>query len=797
MIFSGNWLNEFIDISEDNKLLHKQFTMLGIEVNSITSIYYMFSNIIVGEIFHICCLSNKDSLYLVKVFVGNDIFLNIISKKFSFVIGMKVAIATVKSVLPNSLYIKKRVFKNIISDGIMCSYHILGIEYNNFNIVVLPNYVEAGKDILNYFDFKDKIIDISINYNRSDCQSILGLARELSVLSFRNIKKFDISTKININNNDHLPITIEDSFLSPIYLGRIIKDININNIIPIWMSERLRRSNIVLVNSIVDIINYVSLEFGLFVNVFDLDFIDGGINIRLNKLGEKIILINNSNFILNDTNILIVEDNNKIIEIAGLTNSKYCVLDKKTKNLFLECAFFSSNIINNFIINHKIKTNFIRFNSNNTDFSFYLKVIDRVTYFILNICGGRAGSVIDVSNLKFLPKRHCIKLSYKKINLFIGHKINHSFIIKTLKFIGCTLDINDIILNVFPPYWRLDLLTEEDLIEEIIRFYGYDKIPDIPIVGSDIPSKVFSSNLSVDRIKTLLVDKGYHEVITYSFVDNNLQTLLYPKINGLSILNPFSLEKSVMRLSLFAGLLTVLQHNINRQQSDISIFEFGVCFSPKLTTNSIVKERLLLSGLLSGTKYNEYWDMLSVSVDFYDLKGIIESILSLFYNFNLINFKAQEYSFLHPGQSASIYCKNIYIGCIGVIHPLIAKYLVFDKPVILFELIWDKMLPASAFNFNEISVFPVNRRDISLLVDDNIYIMDIINICKKVIGELLVNIYLFDVYYGNSIPKGYKSVSIAIFLQSFIKTLEDYEISEIINKCLFDLQNMFNIKLRS
>ncbi|WDI78885.1 phenylalanine--tRNA ligase subunit beta [Candidatus Purcelliella pentastirinorum] len=795
MRFSRNWLNEFIDISENSKLLYKQFTMLGMEVNSITSIYCMFSNIIVGEIFNVCCLSNKDGIYLVKVFVGNDFFLNVISKKFSFVIGMKVAIATIESILPNSLYIKRQVFKNFISDGIICSYHVLGIEYNNFNIIILPNYVKAGKDILNYFDFKDKIIDISINYNRSDCQNMLGLARELSVLSFRNIKEFDILTKININNSSCLPITVEDNYLSPIYLGRIIKNININNIIPIWMSERLRRSDIVLVNSVVDIINYVFLEFGLFVNVFDLDFIDGRINIRLNKLGEKIILIDNSDFILNDTNILVVGDNNKIIEIAGFSNSKYCVLGKKTKNLFLECALFSSKIINNFIINNKIKTNFIRYNSKNTDFSFFRRVIDRVTYFILSICGGEAGSIIDVSDLNFLPKKYYIKLNYKKINLFIGHKISYKFIIKTLEFIGCILDINDDILNVYPPYWRSDLLTEEDLIEEIIRFYGYDKIPDIPILGNNI-LKTFSSNLSIDRVKTLLVDKGYHEVITYGFVDNDLQTLLYPKINGLSVLNPFSLEKSVMRLSLFTGLLTVLQYNVNRQQSDISIFEFGVCFLPKLTTDFIVKERLLLSALLSGTKYNEYWDMLSVNVDFYDLKGTIESVLSLFYDLNLINFKAKEYSFLHPGKSASIYYKNIYIGCIGVIHPLIAKYLVFDKPVILFELIWNRLLAASFFNFNEISVFPVNRRDISLLVDDNIYVMDIINICKKVIGKLLVNIYLFDVYYGNSIPKGYKSISIAIFLQSFNKTLEDYEISIIIDKCVCYLQNRFNIKLR-
>lgn len=797
MKFSENWLRKFINISGDSKFLCKQLNMLGIEVNNIESISSrFFKNVVVGEIFNFEYLSDLDNLYVFKVHIGNSNFLNIINKNFCFKIGMKIAIATVKSILPHGLFVKKNLFGNLLSDGIMCSYHLLGIEHNNLNIVVLPDYIKVGDDLSNYFDFDDKIIDISINYNRYDCYNMLGLARELSVFNFDSVKLPESSFKININYNYFLPITISDNRLCPIYLGRVIKNVNINSIIPIWMSERLRRSDIKLVNSVVDIINYVFLEFGLFVNVFDVDLINNGINIRLSKSNEKIMLIDDSLIELNSNDVLIVEDDDNIIEIAGIINSKYSVLNENTKNLFLECAFFLPDIISNFIVKYGIKVNFTRVYFQDTNYSMYVKVMERVTYFILRICGGEVGPIINMSNLEFLPNKSCIFFSYKRLNSFIGHNISYDFVIKILKFIGCKLDLDNNNFNVIPPSWRYDLIDEKDLIEEIVRFYGYDNIPIVPI-KSNYVSKVFDLNLSIDRAKNLLIDKGYQEVITYSFVNNDFQSLLHPNINSLSVLNPISLEKSVMRVSLLSGLLATLRYNHNHQQNNLSIFEFGICFIPKFQVEFIVEEILVLSALLSGNKYVECWDILSENVDFYDLKGVLESILGLFYNLNLVSFKSKKYSFFHPGKSAAIYYKDIYIGYIGVIHPSILKYLLFDYPVILFELYWDKMIPVDMHSIKKLSVYPMNRRDISLIVSDDIYSIDIINACRKFIGELLVNIYIFDVYFGNDIAKGYKSISIAIFLQSLEKTLNDYEISIVINKCIDMLQDKFKIKLRS
>jgi phenylalanyl-tRNA synthetase beta chain len=422
--------------------------------------------------------------------------------------------------------------------------------------------------------------------------------------------------------------------------------------------------------------------------------------------------------------------------------------------------------------------------------------MERATRLLIDICGGEAGPVVDITNEATLPKRATIRLRRSKLDRLIGHHIADEQVTDILKRLGCEVTEGQDEWLAVAPSWRFDMEIEEDLVEEVARLYGYNNIPNAPVQAGLVMGSHREANLSLKRVKTLLNDKGYQEVITYSFVDPKVQQLIHPGEEALILPSPISSEMSAMRLSLLTGLLGTIVYNQNRQQSRVRIFETGLRFVPDTQAPLGIRQDLMLAGAICGNRYEEHWDLAKGSVDFFDLKGDLESLLDLTGKLSAIEFRAEAIPALHPGQSAAIYLKDEYVGFIGVVHPELERKLDLNGRTLVFELEWNKVADRVVPQAQEISRFPANRRDIAVVVAENVAAADILAECKKVGVNQVVGVNLFDVYRGKGVAEGYKSLAISLILQDTSRTLEEEEIAATVAKCVEALKERFQASLR-
>lgn len=799
------WLEEWLNI-KFNTYLFEKMNMSGLEIESINKVSENFFGVIIGEIIEYKNLINinKKNIYIMKINIGKKNTLNIVSHKKNCFIGLKVAIATIGVHLPGyKESIKLKKFHNYFSEGKLCSFSDLGINKNN-ELIIFPQDALIGEEVYNYLKLSDLSFTINIHFNRYDCFSILGLTREISAISKIKLSKRLDSISKNVKNtiNSIIPIYIKEKKYCPIYLGRIIKNINSNIYTPLWILEKLRRSGIISINIIIDIINYVLLEIGQPIYIYDYDNIDKNIIVRFSKKNEKFIDHNNKKILYLDEDVLVVSDRKKILSLMGISDNQYCYNISNIKNIFIQSAFVDPNIILGKSKKYGINSNFKLYFERGIDSSIQKISIERITNLILRICGGDAGPIINITDFNNIPKRSYIQLNKIKIKKLLGYNILENKITDIFKRLGYKIKYNKNSYFIKPPVWRYDILISEDLIEELIRIDGYHNVP-INISKKNHLSnknlKFYKKNYKInflDRAKLILINRNYQEVINYSFVSANLQNLLYPKIPSLSLPNPISEDMSVMRTSLWNGLLSVLLYNKSYQKNNLRIFESGICFIPNKKNNDI-KEELRLSGLLSGNLYHNHWNLKNKKIDFYDLKGDIESVLDLTNQLENIEFRAQnKLLILHPGKSAVIYLNNKKIGLIGVLHPKISKILKISYTTLLFELYWEKITFIKNVKIKKVSKFPINRRDISIIIRKNIPVFNILKECKKILENNLLNINIFDIYEGNNINKNYKSISISFNIQGFYKNLEEKEINNIINKYILMLKEKFQATLR-
>ncbi|PLK58594.1 phenylalanine--tRNA ligase subunit beta, partial [Candidatus Palibaumannia cicadellinicola] len=527
-----------------------------------------------------------------------------------------------------------------------------------------------------------------------------------------------------------------------------MKNINARVITPIWIKERLRCSGISSVNVIVDITNYILLEFGQPMHAFDIKSINGSIIVRQAQQGEKLILLNGREVTLT-SNTLIIADESKILSIAGILGGIESSIQLTSRNIFLECAFFNPLAIKGRAHSYGLHTEASIRYERGVDPELPPQVIERTTALILNICGGQPGPIINITNLRDLPKQATITLHRKKLVRLIGHVIPDNVIHDILVRIGCTTISTADGWQTLIPSWRFDIEIEENLIKEVIRVYGYHKIPNISIQSKLLIKHLMMRNketvLPLERVKILLVDRGYQEIITYSFVDPKIQELLLPGQNMLVLQNYISPEMSAMRLSLFPGILSAIVYNQNRQQKNLHFFESGLCFIPDDKADQGIRQDLLLAGAITGLRFDEHWDQKSHLVDFYDVKGDIEAILELTGHIDDFEFKAKENRILHPGQSAAIYLNHEIIGWIGVLHPKLKEQLNLKNSTLLFELLWEKITKRKIPKATYLSPFPTTSRDITLVVAEQIPAVDIINECKLLISHNLLAIKLLNI----------------------------------------------------
>ena len=672
-----------------------------------------------------------------------------------------------------------------------------------FNKNLLQDWVDIPKDInkleeqLTQIGFEvegieaDSIIDLAIPPNRGDCLSILGIARELSVVNKTTFKKLEIK-KSQPQIKDIFPINIQNFKACPKYLGRVIKKINPKAKTPKWMEQALVDAGINSVSAIVDITNYVMLELGQPMHAFDLHAIDKEIIVRYAKEKEKLVLLDNTELTLQKTD-LVIADQKKPLALAGVMGGVSSSVTDDTTDLLLECACFEPVGIRLTARKYKLSTESSYRFERIVDINLQEKALARATSLFQEILSGEVGAVIEVSEDKYFPSSVEILLRKERISKILGITPDEQQVNDILVGLEMVCEKNNLGWNVKVPAYRQDIKLEIDLIEEVARFIGYQSIPTlIPKVALDFKQQS-DPKVSEMQIKSCLRCRNYSEVITYSFLELDMVKLFEPDLKYLQLINPISEDLSVMRTNLWPGLVKVLQYNENRQCNRLRIFEIGLKF--KQDDKQQLQQEKVLAGLCTGKIQPEHWDHSNHNHDFYDVKGDLEALAKLT-GHRSFYYKPIEHPALHPGKSAAIFKNDKYIGCIGELHPRISKFLDISESVVVFELSFEDLALSGINKFCCLSKFQGIKRDLAIIVDEKIIAYDIENIVKQYAGDLLQEFCIFDVYQGVGIEKGKKSMALSLFLQHSSRTLVEEDIKQIMQKVTDGLKLKLNATLR-
>lgn len=790
MKFSENWLREWVNPEIDTATLVEQLTMAGLEVDGTEAAANSFSGVVVGEVLAVDAHPDADKLRVCQVTNGQET-LQVVCGAPNVAAGQKVPFAQIGAVLGEDFTIKKAKLRGVESNGMLCAAEELGLAEKSEGIMVLPETAPVGEDFRRFLQLDDTLIEVDLTPNRGDCLSIAGLARELGVLNKTAIKAPEINA-VKSTVKDTFPVELVNPEDCPRYLGRVIRNVNIAAKTPGWMKERLRRSGIRSIEPAVDVTNYVMLELGQPMHAFDLDVLKGGIKVRRADKGEKLVLLDGREVEVS-TDTLLIADHEKAVAIAGVMGEEHSGVTSGTQNLFLESAFFSPLAIAGKARAYGMHTDASHRFERGVDYQLPHKAMERASQLLLEIVGGEAGPIVEAEGQ--LPAESIITLRIDRINRLLGHDIPAQEVEDILARLGLELleKQNDGWVYQVPS-WRFDLAIEADLIEEVARIYGYANLPKSSPKGGGSLAQASEQHVPLRLIKRSLNSYGYQEVISYSFVNPELEEKLSAGgMDAIKLQNPISSDMSVMRRNLWSGLLQTLKHNQNRQQNRVRIFESGLVFYRQANE---IQQNLKLGGLIWGAFNTEQWGRPVRSVDFYDIKGDVENLLALSNDAQSFSFEEASHPALQSGQTARVLRENQEIGWLGALNPQTQHSLDIPGKVYLFELDVAALIPAKLTRVEALSRFPSVRRDLAILVDEGLAYQDIESLLRKQGGEFLTDIILFDVYQGDRLASGKKSLAIGMTFQHPSRTLQDEEINTIINSCIKALEAQFNAELR-
>lgn len=793
MKFSENWLlKDCLDLKLSNAELCKQLTMSGCEVEDVSPVARCFKNVVVGQIINIKSHPTAEHLVVCDVNVGAKKNITIVSNLVGLQAQQKLAVALIGAEIEQNKTVKAIDLHGITSDGLFCSAFDLSLGDATTTPLVVPSDAPIGKDLREYLQLDDLSIEVGITPNRGDCLSLLGIAREVAVLNHGSLANFNFKT-VKEKTAEQFPVNILDGEACPHYVGRVIRHINAKAETPIWLQERLRRSGIRSISAVVDVTNYVMLELGQPMHAFDLTTLSKEINVRKAKQGEKIQLLDERMVELLPTT-LVIADQSGPIAMAGIMGGLKTSVTSLTQDIFLESAFFAPKAMAGQARRYGMKTDSSFRFERGVDPNLQIKAIERATQLLIEIAGGDPGPVTSYCSDKSIFQAKKVSLRFLRVAKLLGFEIPESQVEKILTSLGFEIAKNKNTWQVSVPTYRFDIQHEEDLIEEIMRIYGYEQLPMLkPSMTLSIP-KVDSGHRIIQKLKQILITRGYSEVITYSFVEPRLQAEITPQEQSLALVNPISSELSVMRTSLWTGLITTYLYNQSRQQSRIRIFETGLSFVQRQT----LQQEAMFAGLISGPLLEEQWGIAKNSphVDFFDIKNDVEALFATIAEKDILRFEVAEHPALHPGQSACILLNGERVGWIGKLHPKIQKQFDIEQDIFLFELKLAVLLQQPIPKFKDISKFPSIRRDISFLIEQSVSVQQVIDAIKTESNDWLMDVTLFDVYQGKNLPEQKKSFALSFLLQHPSRTLQDAEITSWVNDMVTLLQKKFAITLR-
>ena len=787
MNISTSWLREWISPVVTDEILAEQLTMAGLEVDGIETVAPAFSKVVVGHVVSCEKHPDADKLNLCQVDVGEAETVQIICGAKNVRIGLKVMAALVGAKLPGDFKIKKAKLRGVESFGMICSESELGISDSSEGIAELDVEASIGQDVREYLDLDDHIIELDITPNRGDCFSVLGVAREVSANYNMAFVMPDI--EITALGKSSVATSVSNTSACPKYLTRSIKGIDNSVQTPQWMADKLKRSGQSTHSPVVDVTNYVLMELGQPMHAFDLAKIQGDIQVRNAKLGETVDLLNESTVELTD-DTLVITDAKSVLAIAGVMGGEASSTQTTTTDILLESAFFEPVSIAGKARNYGLHTeSSLRF-ERGVDFNITELALDRAAQLVIEICGGEASEITKSVDESALPKLEPITITQAKIQKILGFELDSNWIEE--KFINLDFEISDKTSNswtIIPPSFRFDIRIPADLIEELARLYGYDKLP-VQKLSLDANINVIKE-AQIDKYDVMqaLVSRGYQEVITYSFISEKYQDLINPLAKKITLTNPISADMSTMRSSLWAGLLQTVESNQRRGHTDARFFEIGLCFDGVKADEQSNK----LAGIVSGNRFNAQWSSELQPLDFFDAKADLESLLS--FTSATFDFEAAEHPALQKGQSAKISLNGEQVGWIGALSPAVQKELSLSK-CYLYEVDLNAILAGKIAKYESFSSYQQAQRDIALVVDQATPVAALTQSINELKQAHFVSVSLFDVYSGEHIESGKKSVALSLTYQSLEATLADDEVNTKVDEVLALMKDKFSATLR-
>ena len=790
MKFPISWLNDYVDVKDISASEYAaELTMSGSKVEGVENKGDEIDNVVVGKVLSVQKHPNADSLVICQVEVGESEPIQIVTGATNVTDGVFVPVALHGSKLPGGINIKKGKLRGEVSNGMLCSFNELGltqedVPYGDPNgILLLPDEPTPGTDIKKIFDLDEDVVEFEITSNRPDCFSVIGLARETAA-TFK--RPFSVKTPVvsggGADVNTFASVEVKDTDLCPRYVARVVTDVKIEPS-PKWMQDRLKLSGIRAINNIVDITNYVLLEYGQPMHAFNLDDLDEGkIIVRRAKDGEKIVTLDEIERDL-DPSMLMICDKEKPVCVAGVMGGLNSEITENTKALLFECANFEASSTRLTAKKLGLRTESSSRYEKGLDPNILIDAVNRACELVEQLGAGKVcDGIIDVNNYE--NKVKTIPFNADKINAFLGTDISEEFMIEALG----RLDIKVEGGFVTVPTFRPDLIGEADIAEEIVRLYGYNKIESTALRGETTHGiKTFAQRLE-DKIHSILVAQGLYEAQTFSFTSKKALSLLNGgyENNTVVISNPLGEENSVMRTTLMASVMSTLSVNYNHRNAEAKMYEFANVYIPVEGEKLPNESKKITLGLYGG------------DADFFVLKGIVENLVAELKIKNVQYKQISDNATFHPGRCAEIFAGDKLLGVMGEVHPEVSDNFEIGTRVYLCELDFNTLV--SLYNedvkFKSLPKFPAVSRDIAVLVDKDINVWEIEKIIRSCSGNILEAVKLFDVYMGQQVPEGKKSVAYSITYRAEDRTLTDDDVSKVFDSTLNKLESNLNAILR-
>lgn len=798
MKISEKWLREWINPSVDTEALSDQLTSMGLEVDEVVDASPGFQKVIVARIASIAQHPDADRLRVCEVDIGAEETVQVVCGAPNARQGLVTVLAQVGGRLPDGTKLKKAKLRGVVSMGMLCSARELGLSDDAEGIMELPETAPAGTDLVSYLELDDSIITVELTPDRGDCLSIRGIARDLSAKNNLPLQLREISEIATQQDRAVEVIVADDGNACVRFTGRTVVGVDMTQSSPSWMVERLRRSGVRSINPAVDITNYVMLELGQPMHAFDADKLQGAIQVRRAKTGESLVLLDGRKVTL-DEDTTVIADDRGAIGIAGIMGGESTAVDENTQAIFFESALFLPELIAGKPRRYASHTESAHRFERGVDPAAQREALEYATGLIRNIAGGQAGAALDWQHAERMPQRNWISVRASRLKRILGISPEPDAVDTIFTRLGIQNQRDGDDWQVAAPSYRYDLSIEEDYIEEVARVLGFDKLPRTNPGHRPVFRAVPETRVSPLAIKQRLVSRGYQEIVAYSFVESGQQQHLRPDLPELPLANPISSELGVMRNTLVGGLIATMQRNLSRQNASMAIFETGLRFLPNpelaplselddhidagygedLQSEGSVQQQSMLAGLVVGRREVENWNSAGTEADFYSVKADVESLVRQASGSQL-TFAESDLEMLHPGQRASLCIDGVRVGYIGALNPSLQSVLDLSALPFVFEICLQALRLSRVPKAAALSRFPQVRRDISLLLDEGTSWQAVLDCVRSEAPEMLRDVTVFDIYQGEKLPKGKKSIALGLILQEFSRTLEDKEVEQVV-----------------